>query len=78
MSAAGIERLEQVRADGGFMLQVGVRYGLMGGTAAPDWQEPHRAVRVAFPDRPPHVSIKRMTGCRTSWIRGSRARRCHW
>ena len=35
---AGVERLEQVRAAGNFMLQVTVRYGLMGGTAAPDWK----------------------------------------
>jgi hypothetical protein len=58
LSAAGIERLEQVRAGGGFMLQVGVRYGLMGGSAAPDWEEPHRPVRVPFPAQPSQVLIK--------------------
>jgi hypothetical protein len=52
-SAAEIGRLEQIRAGGGLMLQVGVRYGLRGETAAPDWQGPHRPVRVAFPDQPP-------------------------
>jgi len=58
ISANGIERLEQVRAGGDFMLQVGVRYGLMGGTAAPDWEEPHRPVRVPFPAQPTQVIIK--------------------
>lgn len=58
ISAAGVERIEQVRAGGNFMLQVGVRYGLMGGTAAPGWEEPHRPVRVPFPDQPTQVIIK--------------------
>jgi len=58
LSGAGIERLEQIRAGGGFMLQVGVRYGLMGGTAAPDWEEPHRPVQVPFPAQPSQVIIK--------------------
>jgi len=42
LSSAGIERLEQLRAGGGFTLSVGVRYGLLGGIGAPDWLEPHR------------------------------------
>jgi hypothetical protein len=58
ISAAGIERLEQIRASGGFTLHVGVRYGLMGGTGAPDWREPHRPVRVPFPAQPTQVIIK--------------------
>ncbi len=37
LSSAGIERLEQIRAGGGFMMSVGVRYGLLGGTGSPDW-----------------------------------------
>jgi hypothetical protein len=58
ISAAGVERLEQVRAGGNFMLQVGVRYGLMGGTAAPGWEQPHRPVRVPFPAQPTQIIIK--------------------
>jgi hypothetical protein len=58
ISASGVERIEQVRAGGDFVLQVGVRYGLMGGTAAPDWEEPHRPVRVPFPAQPTQVIIK--------------------
>jgi hypothetical protein len=58
ISAAGVERLEQVRAGGNLMLQVGVRYGLMGGNAAPGWEEPHRPVRVPFPAQPTQVIIK--------------------
>lgn len=58
ISPAGVERLEQVRAGGNFMLQVAVRYGLMGGTAAPGWEEPHRPVRVPFPAQPTQVTIK--------------------
>jgi hypothetical protein len=58
VSSAGIERLEQARAAGNFMLQVTVRYGLMGGTAAPDWEEPHRPVRAPFPAQPTQVIVK--------------------
>jgi hypothetical protein len=58
ISAAGVERIEQVRAGGNFTLEVGVRYGLMGGTTAPGWQEPHRPVRVPFPDQPAQLIIK--------------------
>jgi hypothetical protein len=53
-----VERIEQIRAGDGFMLQVSVRYGLMGGTAAPAWEEPHRPVRVPFPSQPTQVIIK--------------------
>lgn len=42
LSAAGVERLEQIRAGGGVMMSVAIRYGLMGGTGAPDRREPHR------------------------------------
>jgi hypothetical protein len=45
LSAVAIERLEQARAGGNFMLQVTIEYGLMGGTAAPDWRQPHRPIR---------------------------------
>ena len=45
LSAAAIERFEQARAGGNFMLQVTIEYGLMGGTAAPDWRQPHRPIR---------------------------------
>ena len=58
LSAAGVERIEQIRSGGGFMISVGVRYGLMGGTGTPDWREPHRPVRVPFPDQPTQVVIK--------------------
>lgn len=58
ISVAGVERLEQTRAGGNFTLQVGVRYGLMGGTTAPGWEEPHRPVRVPYPAQPTQVIIK--------------------
>ena len=58
LSSAGVERLEQIRAGGGFMMSVGVRYGLLGGTGAPDWREPHRPVRVPYPDQPVQIIIK--------------------
>ena len=58
ISAAAVERIEQVRAGGNFTLYVGVRYGLMGGTTAPAWEEPHRPVRVPFPAQPTQVIIK--------------------
>lgn len=58
LSSAGIERLEQIRAGGGFTMSVGVRYGLLGGTGAPDWREPHRPVRVPYPDQPVQIIIK--------------------
>ncbi|HUC21718.1 MAG TPA: hypothetical protein VMA73_03355, partial [Streptosporangiaceae bacterium] len=58
LSSAGVERLEQLRAGGGFTMSVGVRYGLLGGTGAPDWREPHRPVRVPYPDQPVQVIIK--------------------
>ena len=58
LSSAGIERLEQIRAGGGFTMSVGVRYGLLGGTGAPDWREPHRPVRVPYPDQPVQIIVK--------------------
>jgi len=58
ISAAAAERIEQVRAGGNFMLQAGIRYGLMGGIAAPGWEEPHRPVRVPFPEQPTQIIIK--------------------
>ncbi len=58
LSSAGVERLEQIRAGGGFIMSVGVRYGLLGGTGAPDWREPHRPVRVPYPDQPVQIIIK--------------------
>jgi hypothetical protein len=58
LSAAGVERLEQIRAGGGFVMSVGVRYGLLGGIGAPDWREPHRPVRVPYPDQPVQAIIK--------------------
>jgi hypothetical protein len=58
LSSAGVERLEQIRAGGGFMMSVGVRYGLLGGTGAPDWREPHRPVREPYPDQPVPITIK--------------------
>jgi hypothetical protein len=58
LSSAGVERLEQLRAGGGFTMSVGVRYGLLGGTGAPDWREPHRPGRVPYPDQPVQVIIK--------------------
>jgi len=58
ISATAVERIEQVRAGGNFTLHVGVRYGLMGGTTAPGWEEPHRPVRVPFPAQPTQVIIK--------------------
>lgn len=58
VSSTAVERIEQVRAGGNFTLYVGVRYGLMGGTAAPGWPEPHRPVRVPFPAQPTQVIIK--------------------
>jgi hypothetical protein len=45
LPAAAIERLEQARVGGNLMLQVTIEYGLMGGTAAPDWRQPHRPIR---------------------------------
>lgn len=57
LSSAGVERLEQTRAGGGFTMSVGVRYGLVGGTGAPDWREPHRPVRVPYPDQPVQTII---------------------
>ena len=42
LSAAGVERLEQIRAGGGVMMSVAIRYGLMEGTGAPDRREPHQ------------------------------------
>ena len=58
LSSAGVERLEQLRAGGGFTMSVRVRYGLLGGTGAPDWREPQRPVRVPYPDQPVQVIIK--------------------
>ena len=58
LSSAGVERLEQIRAGGGFVMSVGVRYGLLGGIGAPDWREPHRPVRVPYPDQPVQIIIK--------------------
>lgn len=58
LSGTGVERLEQVRAGGGFTLEVGVEYGLMGGTGAPDWRQPERPIRVPWPDQPTQVLIK--------------------
>jgi hypothetical protein len=58
ISTSGIERLEQVRAGGGFTLHVTIRYGLMGGTTAPYWEEPHRPVRVPFPAQPTQMIIR--------------------
>jgi hypothetical protein len=58
ISATAVERIEQVRAGGNFTLHVGVRYGLMGGTTAPGWEEPHRPIRVPFPAQPTQVIIK--------------------
>jgi hypothetical protein len=40
------------------MLQVTVEYGLMGGTAAPDWREPHRPIHGPFPQSSTHEIIK--------------------
>jgi hypothetical protein len=58
LSSAGVERLEQIRAGGGFMMSVGVRYGLLGGTGAPNCRDPHRPVRVPYPDQPVQIIIK--------------------
>jgi hypothetical protein len=58
ITTSGIERLERVRAGGGLMLHVGVRYGLMGGIVAPGWEEPHRPVRVPFPAQPTQMIIR--------------------
>lgn len=58
ITSSGIERLEQARAGRNLMLQVGVRYGLMGGIAAPGWEQPHRPVRVPFPAQPTQMIIK--------------------
>lgn len=58
ISTAGVERLEQARAGGNLILWLGVRYGLMGGTAAPGWEQPHRPVRVPFPAQPTQLMIK--------------------
>lgn len=57
LSAAAIERIEQIRDGKGFTFQVGVRYGLMGGTGAPDWRQPERPVRVPFPQQPTQLTI---------------------
>jgi hypothetical protein len=57
LSPTAVERLEQIRGGHGFTLSVGVRYGLMGGTGAPDWREPHRPLRVPFPDQPDALRI---------------------
>jgi hypothetical protein len=40
------------------MLQITVEYGLMGGTGAPDWREPHRPIRGPFPQTPTQKIIK--------------------
>jgi hypothetical protein len=58
LSAAAIERIEQARDGGGFMLQVTAEYGLMGGTTAPDWRQPHRPIRGPYPDVPGQKIIK--------------------
>lgn len=58
LSPAGVERLEQARAGGGFTLEVNVEYGLMGGTGAPDWRQPERPIRVPWPDQPTQVLIQ--------------------
>jgi hypothetical protein len=58
ISNAGIEHLEQARAGGNLTLWLGIRYGLMGGTAAPGWEQPHRPVRVPFPAQPTQLVIK--------------------
>jgi hypothetical protein len=57
LSAAATERLEQVRKGGGFTMYVTIRYGLMGGTAAPAWEEPHRPIRAPFPQQPSQFAI---------------------
>jgi hypothetical protein len=72
LSAAGIERLEEIRAGGGFIMSVGVRYGLLGGLGALDWREPHRPVRVPYPTSQYRSSSRPTTGRRTSWNRCSR------
>jgi hypothetical protein len=59
LSAVGVERLEQIRAGGNFMLHVTVEYGLMGGITAPDWREPHRPIRGPYPEQPTEVIIKK-------------------
>jgi len=57
LSTDGIERLEQARDGGNVTLYITVRYGLMGGTHAPDWADPHRPVRSPS-DQPEQIIIK--------------------
>ena len=57
LSADAVERIEQIRDGKGLTFRVGVRYGLMGGTGAPDWRQPERPVRVPFPHQPNEIQV---------------------
>ena len=79
VSAAAVERIEQVRAGGNFTLYVGVRYGLMGGHYGTRLGR-SRTGRSAYRSPPSRrrSSSRRMTGSATSSSRGSRRRRSRW
>jgi hypothetical protein len=58
LSDAAIERIERNRNGDGMTLWPNFQYALISlGTAAPDWPQPQRPIRVPFPGQPTSVRI---------------------
>ena len=78
LSSAGVERLEQIRAGGGFTMSVGVRYGLLGGTGHRTGANRTGRSGCPTPTSRSRSSSRPTTGRRMSWSLCSRRRQCHW
>jgi hypothetical protein len=58
LSDTAIERIETIRDGGNLMLSPAVEYALISsGTALPDWQQPHRPIRVPYPGQPTDIRV---------------------
>lgn len=58
LSDTAIERIETIRDGGNLTLSPAVEYTLISsGTALPDWQQPHRPIRVPYPGQPTDIRV---------------------
>ncbi|WP_025358618.1 hypothetical protein [Kutzneria albida] len=58
LSDTAIERIETIRDGGNLMLSPAVEYALISsGAALPDWQQPHRPIRVPYPGQPTDIRV---------------------
>lgn len=58
LSDTAIERIETIRDGGNLTLSPAVEYALISsGAALPDWQQPHRPIRVPYPGQPTDIRV---------------------